>query len=226
MNKKLLMIGLTPIILLANDQAIETLNYSVSSNYSTSKYGDNKSLGANISIPISKYIGLGLDTSLSKYNSKNYNYKDNSKSIGLNLLLRDNEIGKIQLSYDYSKTSDNDNDKSTSNRININGTYYYNDFDFSLNRSRYKEKYDFGTFTGFNTYGSIAYYINNNLKISTGKSSHENYEVNMQVSYQPKIFKNSILLYSGYNKEYKSYNFGLSYSFDTKVDLKSRIRKY
>lgn len=241
----LIMFGLLPITLMANNQAIKKLNYNISTDYSQSDYTKGISIDADIRIPIMNYIGMGLNTNISRNESRKYDSHSNDKSLGLSLILRNSSIGQISTYFGYTMSNiyikfDNNesmSSKPNSKNLNINAIYYFNDFDFSLNRSKSKlTSYSYDSFVGkikdtstyYSTSVNIAYYINNNLKISTEKNADYSYKTNINISYQPQVFKNSMVLFTSYykNGNNKSYKFGLKYTFDTRVNLKDRNRKY
>ncbi|NQY19715.1 MAG: hypothetical protein HRT40_00160 [Campylobacteraceae bacterium] len=239
MNKKILIATvILPIVLFANKPAIEKLNYDMSSNYNTSNSGERINVRGSVRIPVINYVGIGLNTEFSKFYGKN-NYSDSdNKSAGIRLIFRDSSIGKIETAYQYIFTnfdSEFFSLNSKSKQLSINATYYFKDFDFLVHHSQSKITYDTynsydgkgtSSSTSYNTNMNMAYYINNNLRISTGKNSNTSYKANLSISYQLKILDNLVTLSTSYNKVNKSYIFGLKYTFNTKVNLKDRIRKY
>jgi hypothetical protein len=237
-NKILISTVILPIVLFANKPAIENLNYDISSNYNKSNIGKRINIAGSVSIPIMNYIGIRLNTGLSSLNGKD-NYLDSeNKFAGISLILRDSLIGKIETSYKYT-LSDTDFESISLNskdkQLSVNATYYFNNFDFLVNRTYSKSTYDTDSFNGksiinsstrYGTYMNVAYYINDNLRVLTGKNSNQSYKTNLSISYQPEILNNSMILSTSYNINNKSYNFGLKYTFNTRVNLKDRNRKY
>ena len=83
----LILFGLLPIALIANNQGIEKLNYSVSTNLSQSDYSEDIGVGASIRIPLVKYIGMEFNTNLSSSNGKDSYVDSENKSAGISLIL-------------------------------------------------------------------------------------------------------------------------------------------
>lgn len=218
-----------PIITSAESNGIEATNYRVSASVLNSDAGNVFGLSAAIRTPLMKNIGVSLNAGLSEFNGNN-NYIDSSgESIGLDVFIREYNLGLIQLGYNYSK-SDYDLFPSTLNNssdtFSILGIYYIHNFDLSLRRNTSES--DTGRKSNTSNIG-VSYYVTDNLntRISFGGMDLDNSNT-FSIQYQPKIFNNSIGISAYYtnSQSIDSYGLSISYYFDTKVSLIDRIRKY
>jgi len=218
-----------PIITSAESNGIEATNYSVSIATANSDAGNTFSVLGTIRSPLMNNIGISVNAGLSEFNGKN-NYIDSSgEFIGLDVFIREYNLGLIELGYNYRK-SDYDFSSGTLNNssdtFSLLGIYYIHNFDLSLLRSTMESIT--GNKNNISDIG-VSYYITDNLRagISFGGMDLDNSNA-ISIQYQPKIFNNSIAISASYRNSdsIDSYGLSLSYYFDTKVSLIDRARKY
>lgn len=221
----ILLCTLIPLGLIANTNAIEKLNYSISTNYADSKSSKQISLNTNVRMPLANYIGLDLNAGASKIDFDNNDVDGKSKFYRLGLLLRDHSIGKVQTSYSNNISSfkvESTSLQANSKTLNINTIYYYNNFDISVSHSKCEQTYDtYDSYDGktthestsYQTNYSIAYYIGDNFRVITSKQDDIKYKPNFHLSYQPQKFNNLLHLSGSYDEESNNKMYQISYNY-------------
>lgn len=210
-------------------EGIEGSNYQASFSGNDSDNGSRLSLRGEARFPVANYTGMSFNAGLSEFNGDNNSIDSSNKSIGLGLFIRKYDLGIINADYRYSETEADIPSGTLKNDLDtysLNGTYYLEKFDLSLSRSTIN--IDTGNDFNFSNFNA-AYYLNDNLRVSASvgrMDADESYS--LSATYQPKVFNNAISILATYQdtNTNDSYGITISYYFDTKVNLISRIRRY
>ncbi len=231
--------SMLPMAAMAENIAVEKMNYSVGAWSTKADYSDHDSMSnmiyGSLVLPVSSHVGARFSLTLDERKPTDGYLDSQQAGFASTVFARDHNLGSAGLYYKKSIKEVDSNVQDYEVKTDTYKAwlaYYLNDFTLGLT-TRFYETETTRLNDSIDDYESTdltaVWYVNDEWSSNVAIGQSDSRDVyRFTASYQPEFFSRKtrfILAYDDY-QEYEVISLGINYSFNVSASLKDRARRY